>query len=97
VSSPFLSAFDPASLSQIECLNLEQVLFVLNFGTCFVTPPANHFETKVLKHQHNCKEEADIAVVLNEGVPMAELPFKVERVAASYHDFVCLLKDGTLI
>jgi hypothetical protein len=96
-SSPFLSDIEPASLKQIVALGIEQAAFVFKTGVCTLTPPSALSDTKTLKHIHNWKEETPIAVTSIDGIPRADLPFLVDYLTESFHDFLCLLKDGSVI
>ena len=64
---------------------------------CKVTAPAALNDVTILKHVHNGKEQSSIDVHKNDGIPIATMPFEVDYLAASFHDFLCLLKDGSLI
>ena len=48
-------------------------------------------------HIHNGKEEAKIPTTSTEHVPRFDLPFKVSCLCPSFHDFVVLRPDGSLL
>jgi len=75
-------------------LGIEQVAFVYKTGVCKITAPYALKDVVSLKHIHNGKEQSSIYVHRNDGVPIATLPFEIDYLAASFHDFLCLNKNG---
>ena len=72
----------------------DNAAFLFRNGTCKIAIPAEKSQLQYVRYFLNDIEQQKLFLTKNASVMTITLPFSVESIVSSFHDFICLLKDG---